>query len=230
METSSAATQAARKDRWTRNKALNTNLVFPSTLETSDATTEVEHATPWCRDCATQAEWLGTTNWMQAKVYQEGPVTRAQSRKVPQMVDGSTAVEEDAPWRLEAVIQARPPSLSVEMQTSMCAPQDRERSRVSAHTDATGVNQEEEDAFSTAGPPAIPGPEPPTPGKKTPPAHQGRATQLQPRIAADQGAHQERTSAGSGNQTPWFEPLPELPERSTTEGLRGSMVQRGVQW
>ncbi|XP_068086985.1 meiotic recombination protein SPO11 [Anabrus simplex] len=66
--------------------------------------------------------------WSQTQAYQEGPVTRAQARNPPVMVDSSTAVEKDAPWRSETAAQAQPACMSVELQTSICAPQERERS------------------------------------------------------------------------------------------------------
>ncbi|XP_066997975.2 uncharacterized protein [Anabrus simplex] len=58
------------------------------------------------------------------------------------------------------------------MQTSMCAPRDRERSRVLAHTDATATIQEEEDAVSTAGSRGSPG----SPGREE--CHQDEVSSL----------------------------------------------------
>ncbi|XP_067007921.2 transcription termination factor Rho isoform X2 [Anabrus simplex] len=238
-ETREAITQTPRR---LRHRAVNTDLVQATQPETSDATTEVEHAAPWRRDCATQAERLGTakwtqtappratsTKWSQTRAYQEGPVTRAQSRKAPLMADGSTAVEKDAPWRSETATQAQPAIVSVELQTSMCALQDRERSRVVAPTDAAAASQEKEEDGDAAEPPATPGSpgreeghqdEASSPAEKKPqgrrrrrrrtrkqkatPAHHERTAQLQrrtaPRTAVSRGANQERTSAGSGSQ------------------------------
>ncbi|XP_068082761.1 uncharacterized protein [Anabrus simplex] len=124
--------------------------------------------------------------------------------------------------------------MSVELQTSMCAPQDRERSRVLAPTDAAAASLEKEEDGDAAEPPATPGSpgreeghqdaasspaEKTRPGRrrrrrrrtrkqKATPAHQEMAAQPQPktapRTAVSRGANQERTSAGSGSQEPYF--------------------------
>ncbi|XP_067001615.2 uncharacterized protein [Anabrus simplex] len=145
------------------------------------------------------------------------------------MADGSTAVEKDAPWRSEAATQAQPAIVSVELQTSMCAPQDRKRSRVLAPTDAAAVSQEKEEDGDAAEPSATPGSpgreeghqdEASSPAEKKPPGRRGRRRQTRkqkatpaqqeraaqpqsktaPRTAVNRGANQERTSAGSGSQ------------------------------
>ncbi|XP_068083898.1 uncharacterized protein [Anabrus simplex] len=143
--------------------------------------------------------------------------------------DCATSVEEDAPWRSEAAVQAQPASTSIEQQTSMCAPQDRERSQALAPTDAAADSQEKEEDGDAAEPSATlesPGreerhqDEASSPAEKTrpgrrrrrrrttkqkaTPAHQERADQPQPktapRTAVNRGSNQERTSAGSGSQ------------------------------
>ncbi|XP_068083915.1 uncharacterized protein [Anabrus simplex] len=137
-------------------------------------------------------------------------------------------MEDEAPWRLEAVVHAQSASVTVELQTSTCAPQDRERRRMLAPTDATAASQEKEEDGDAAEPPATPGSpgreeghqeeasspaEKRSPGRRRLPrtrkkkktlAHQERAAQPQPRTATmtavGRGANQERISAGSGNQ------------------------------
>ncbi|XP_066991987.2 dynein regulatory complex protein 1 [Anabrus simplex] len=106
---------------------------------------------------ANQGRWPPTkAKWSQTQAYQEGPVTRAQTRRVPVMVDGSTAVDKDTPWRTEAAVQALPANMSLEMQTSMCAPQDRERSQVLAPTDAAAAaSQQKEEDGDAAEPPCF---------------------------------------------------------------------------
>ncbi|XP_068081725.1 uncharacterized protein [Anabrus simplex] len=143
--------------------------------------------------------------------------------------DCATSVEEDAPWRSEAAVQAQPASTSIELQTSMCALQDRERSQALAPTDAAAAaSQEMEEDGDAAEPSATLGSpgreeghqdEASSPAEKQPlerrrrrrrtrkqkatPAHQERAAQPQPktapRTAVNRGANQERTSAGNGS-------------------------------